>query len=136
METNSESRHTQMVTVWYKLGDKSPSRVTLEDDAIIDDLKEIIREANPKLSNVGRSDLKVYKAGTAVPVPEGTESIDPGRNATEFNTTSTNPLIVVAPEPPPQQDGEWTYCSRIVENRFRVFCLCVCYDISCFNRSC
>ena len=108
-----------MITVWYKLGDGDADKVKFKGDADVADVKEKIRDANPELSNVGRSALKVYEAGTAVPVPEGTESIDPGRKATEFNTTSTNPLIVVAPEPPQQQDGEWSCFSRIVvELRF------------------
>ena len=118
METNSESRHTKMVEVWYKLGNKNASKVKLTGDADVDDLKEAVCKKNPvTLSHVENpSDLDVFAAGTAVPVPEGTESIDPGRKATEFNTTSTNPLIVVAPEPPPQQDGEWSCCSHTASN--------------------
>ena len=122
METNSESRHTQMVTVWYKLGDKSPSRVTLEDNAIIDDLKDAIKTKWGDRLPCAPPELKVFAAGTVVPITDDAKPLKEDRKVSDFldsnGTTADNSFIVVAPEPPPQQqqDGESACCSRTALN--------------------
>jgi hypothetical protein len=62
------------------------------------------------------SELNVYPSGTAVPIPNGTKSVDPGEEVPAA-PTSKKPLIVIAPKPE-QQDGELRCCFCILESAF------------------
>lgn len=85
----------------------------MDDNAIIDDLAEAVKEKfADDLTGVSAPRLMVYSTGTAVPVPIGTEALDPGDNMTSL-TTSKTPLIVVAPDdsdfrvPAKSRNVEW-----------------------------
>ena len=73
---------------------------------IPDDVYELAEaakvEVEPKLSHCDAANLKVFAVGTSVPIPDGTEPLDPG-GTVPGGTTSKKPLIVVAPLPPQQQ---------------------------------
>jgi hypothetical protein len=89
-------------SVWFQLyigQDKSgsPDLVVLsESESLIVHLRKAVKEEWPELNETAAARLKVYPAGTSVPVSEGTEPIDPGDNVPR-NTSSRNPLIVIAP---------------------------------------
>lgn len=51
------------------------------------------------------SELNVYPSGTAVPIPNGTKSVDPGEEVPAA-PTSKKPLIVIAPKPEQQDVSE------------------------------
>jgi hypothetical protein len=57
---------------------------------------------------VGTGQLKVVypPTNTLVPVPDGTDTLDPGDSLPKKKTTGKKPLIVKAPTSAPQQDSE------------------------------
>ena len=81
------------------------------------------------LSHCNAAGLNVYAAGTSVPIPDGTEALDPW-DPVPTSTTGPEPLIVVAPLLPQQQqykpekefdlkhlksikvDGSWDDCAK------------------------
>jgi hypothetical protein len=76
----------------------------------VNDLKKKVHE---ELKLVSRAALcKAYHPGTAVPIPEGTKSLDPGEDV-PADTTSKKPMIVIAPKPQ-ELDCELRCCSRIL----------------------
>ena len=67
------------------------------------DLKKAVKvEVEPELNHCKAADLEVFAVGTLVPIPDGTEPLDPGETV-PGGTTSKKPLIVVAPLPLQQQ---------------------------------
>lgn len=91
-----------MTSVWIQLylgqeksGDVFGISVPVNN---IDSLRKAVKEeCKPKLDYCAASDLVVYAAGTDVPIPEGTESLDPW-DTVPTNSTGPMPLIVVAPQ--------------------------------------
>ena len=90
-------------SVWVKLyiGEHAENHTPVfgihDFDGIIDQLKEKIKEKNSNvLKMIDAVQLNVYAAGTSYPIREGQDSLDPGDNV-PTDTTSKNPLIVVAP---------------------------------------
>lgn len=81
--------------VWYKLDDNAPSRVAVEDDAIVDDLKKAIKKKWGDRLPCAAPELVVYAAGTAV--REGTEPIRADKKLPIFPTSYDAPLMVIAP---------------------------------------
>ena len=94
------------------------------------DLKKAVKvEVEPELNHCKAADLEVFAVGTSVPIPDGTEPLDPGETV-PGGTTSKKPLIVVAPLPLQQQrykpekefdlkhlksikvDGSWVDCAK------------------------
>ena len=94
------------------------------------DLKKAVKvEVEPKLNHCAASDLEVFAVGTSVPIPDGTEPLDPW-DPVPTSTTGPEPLIVVAPLPPQQKqykpekefdlkhlksikvDGSWVDCAK------------------------
>ena len=69
----------------------------------VDQLKKAVKkECQPKLDYCAANNLAVYPPSTAVPVEEGTESLESWA-AVPKDTTGENPLIVVAPQQQQQQ---------------------------------
>ena len=61
------------------------------------DLTEAVKvEVEPELNHCDAANLEVFAVGTSVPIPDGTEPLDPWDPIPTF-TTSKKPLIVVAP---------------------------------------
>jgi len=82
------------VQVWYQLDDNAPSKVKVNDDADVDDLKDAIKTKWGDRLPCAAPELKVFAAGgavdrTAVGPLEPYDPIPTG-------TTGRNPLIVVA----------------------------------------
>ena len=83
------------VKVYIGENDGNPSFLKIKpipDD--IFDLRDEIKEKEQL--ELPASRLKVYAAGTSYPIVEGQDILDPG-DAVPTDTTSKNPLIVVAP---------------------------------------
>jgi hypothetical protein len=95
------------VLVWVKLrvGDDlvGVDAVELSQDAKITHLRNAVKlRFSPKLDYFAAAELQVYPAGTLVPVGDG---MDPG-DVIPTGTTSKSALIVVAPAPVQQDNGE------------------------------
>ena len=112
-----------MSGIWIKLyiGQSDPIPTTLkvkpESGSDIDDFKKKIREAKPNdLANCDADRLDVYPQKTYVPISNQVQPIDPG-DQVPGETTSRDPLIVIAPENPQQQHGE--------------FCCSFCFALCC-----
>ena len=61
------------------------------------DLTEAVKvEVEPELNHCDAANLEVFAVGTSVPIPDGTEPLDPWDPIPTF-TTSKKPLIVVVP---------------------------------------
>ena len=89
----------------------------------VGDLKKAVKEGfTTELQHCGAARLKVYAPDTTVPIPNGTESLDPG-DSVSFTTTSKAHLIVIAPKPQEQQNGELRCCFCIL-----VFKCCYEYE--------
>jgi hypothetical protein len=74
----------------------------------VDALKVAVHAKFPRaLTHCDDGTLKVYAAGTAVPILEGTESLNPG-GPVPTDTTSDSPLVVTAPKPQLQQQQSGT----------------------------
>ena len=109
-----------MSGIWIKLyiGQSDPIPTTLkvkpESGSDIDDLKTKIKEAKPNdLTNCDAFRLDVYPRGTSVPISTQVQPIDPGAPVPRCS----DPLIVIAPENPQQQHGE--------------FCCSFCFALCC-----
>ena len=111
-----------MSGIWIKLyiGQSDPSpRVFEIDDSPrnISRMKTKIKEAKPNdLANCDAFLLDVYPRGTSVPISKDVQPIDPG-DSVPGETTSRDPLIVIAPKNPQQQHGE--------------FCCSFCFALCC-----
>jgi hypothetical protein len=80
-----------------------PTKVTISYPSDIDDLVKAVKmECANALRDVDAGRLQVYPAGTLVPVGDG---LDPG-DGIPAGTTSKSALIVVAPAPMQQDNGE------------------------------
>ena len=94
------------------------------------DLKKAVKvEKAVALLHCNADELNVFAVGTLVPIPDGTEPLDPGKTG-PGGTTSKEPLIVVAPLALQQQrykpekefdlehlksikvDGSWDDCAK------------------------
>jgi hypothetical protein len=84
----------------------------------VDALKKAVKEEWGDRLAVAAPELDVFAPGAD---PKTEDHLDPG-DPVPGDTSSKNPLIVVAPkhQQPPQQDGELRCCSRIL-----VFKVCV-----------
>jgi hypothetical protein len=98
------------MNVWYQLylGDTpegQPGRVPLNDDAIVFDLKEAVKEEWLELKDTTAARLRVFAASAD---PNKDEPLR-GDATVPDNTTYDKPLIVVAPAPVALlQDGEFS----------------------------
>ena len=83
----------------------------------VDDLKKAVQEEFlvAELRGMSKAQIRVYAPDTTVPIPNGTELLDPG-DSVSFTTTSKAHLIMIAPKPQQQQqqqNGELRFCFRI-----------------------
>lgn len=83
--------HTMTIKVWYKVDDASPSKVKVEDDADVDDLKEAIKKKWGDRLPWAVDELKVFTA-------DGTSELQPDASV-PTDTTCPKPLVVVTPQP-------------------------------------
>ena len=96
-----------MACVWLQLyyeGDEKPIGRAFKIRPLPEDVNDLAEEVHAKfdlaLTHCSAGQLFVYAPGTAVPLAEGTEALDPG-DPVRTGTTSKTPLIVIAP---PQDD--------------------------------
>ena len=82
--------------VWYKLDGASPSRVEVQDGAIVDDLKRAIKTVWGDNLPCASPQLKVFAAGAD---PNSSTSELQAYDPIPVNTTGPNPLVVVTPQP-------------------------------------
>jgi hypothetical protein len=107
------------VQVYYQ-GETKPvdDADPFEIETNLKNVNALKKKVHEELKLVSRAALcKAYHPGTAVPIPEGTKSLDPGDDV-PADTTSRKPMIVIAPKPQDlvrtlQQNGELRCCSRI-----------------------
>ena len=79
------------IKVWYKVDDTSSSKVQVEDDANVDDLKEAVKKKCGDCLPWVVDELRVFTAG-------GNCELQPD-NPVLTDTTSPTPLVVVTPQP-------------------------------------
>ena len=111
-----------MSDIWIKLyigqSDPDPKVFDIDDSPRnISRMKKKIKEAGQNyLAHCDAFMLDVYPQKTYVPISNQVRPIDPG-DAVPGETTSRDPLIVIAPENPQQQHGE--------------FCCSFCFALCC-----
>ena len=111
-----------MSRIWIKLyiGQSDPNPRVFGIDGSprnISRMKTKIKEAGQNyLANCDAYRLDVYPQGTSVPISTQVHPIDPG-NTVPDETTSSAPLIVIAPENQQQPHGE--------------FCCSFCFALCC-----
>ena len=111
-----------MSGIWIKLyiGQSDPIPTTLkvkpESGSDIDDLKKKIKEAKPNdLAHCDAFLLDVYPQKTYVPISNQVQPIDPG-NPVPGETTSSDPLIVIAPVNPQQHEVSLNFMQAVQVN--------------------
>ena len=108
-----------MSSIWIKLyigqSDPSPRVFDIDDSPRnISRMKTKIKEAGQNyLAHCDAFLLDVYHRGTSVPIPKDVQPIDPRESVPGYS----DPLIVIAPENPQQQHGE--------------FCCSFCFALCC-----
>jgi hypothetical protein len=94
--------HVFRVELYYegsevKALEDGPARVEVASNADVYTLKRaVIAECASKLEGCGPGSLRVYIAGTAVPMLPGARALNPGDTVPRTQTSVGRPLIAVA----------------------------------------
>jgi hypothetical protein len=97
------------MNVWYQLGNRQASKVTLNATADLDDLKGAIKKVWGERIHCAAPELEVYPAGTTVPTTDTDQPFPSWKSVSETESSGEAPLIVL-----PQPDGESVRCSSCV----------------------